>query len=253
MNNKYDVKNFSDIIDQFDVQEELKVICEEIESKVEANHVKCNNTIFDPYINKEDTREAQYRFHEFESRYDLNDLMNSVKDISSMSELASTSQTSQCDKDPALDSPYVSETKVLHQRRLLTGPPRTLASHPDKEEIFIHVLDKVFGDRQLSDELVYQMREMFRNQKLRDTFLDLIEDEYKDYGIDHRQADIVVRRNLKVKLPTVVYGNLKELFLEFLAALCKDMKEQDKEEQMESIDGLLRLMLFSRLFVIEMP
>lgn len=135
----------------------------------------------------------------------------------------------------------------------MTGPPRTLASHPDKEEILIHVLDKAFGDRQLSDELVYQMREMFKGQDLRNNFLDLIEDDYKGYGIDHRQADIVVRRCLKVKLPNVIYGNLKELFLEFLAALCKDMKDQDKEEQMESLDALLRLMVYSRLFVIEAP
>lgn len=69
------------------------------------------------------------------------------------------------------------------------------------------------------------MREMFKVPKQRETFLDLVEDDYKGYGIDHRQADIVVRRCLKVKLPNVIYGNLKELFLEFLAALSKDMKE----------------------------
>lgn len=65
-----------------------------------------------------------------------------------MSELVATSQTPLNEnKEQALDSPYVSETKAAHQRRLLTGPPRTLASHPDKEEILIHVLDKAFGDR----------------------------------------------------------------------------------------------------------
>jgi hypothetical protein len=92
------------------------------------------------------------------------------------------------------------------------------------------VLDRAFADKQLTDELVYQMREMFRGDELRKNFLDLIEDDYKGYGIDHRQADIVVRRCLKVKLPNVIYGNLKELFLEFLAALAKDLEEQDKEE-----------------------
>lgn len=74
------------------------------------------------------------------------------------------------------------------------------------------------------------MREMFRGEDQRKNFLELIEDDYKGYGIDHRQADIVVRRCLKVKLPNVIYGNLKELFLEFLAALAKDLKDQDKEE-----------------------
>ena len=31
MNNKYDVKNFSDLIDQFKVEDEMKVITKEIE------------------------------------------------------------------------------------------------------------------------------------------------------------------------------------------------------------------------------
>ena len=187
--------------------------------------------MFDPFISKQDQRDAEYRFSEFESRYDLGDLMNSVKDIASMHELANNSAgTRDANKEESPEAPYVSETKATHQRRLLSGPPRTLASHPDKEEVLIHVLDKAFGEKQLTDELVYQMREMFRDEDLRKNFLDLIEDDYKGYGIDHRQADIVVRRCLKVKLPNVIYGNLKELFLEFLAALNKDLKDQDKEE-----------------------
>lgn len=71
---------------------------------------------------------------------------------------------------------------------------------------------------------------MLKGPKCRENFLDLIEDDYKGYGINHRQADIVVRRGLKVKLPSLIYGNLKELFLEFLAALHREMKDQDKEE-----------------------
>lgn len=66
---------------------------------------------------------------------------------------------------------------------------------------------------------------MFKQVKIRENFLELIEDDYKGYGIDYRQADIVVRRFLKVKLPSVIYGNLKELFLEFLSVLYKEMKE----------------------------
>lgn len=69
------------------------------------------------------------------------------------------------------------------------------------------------------------MREMFKSAKFRKNFLELLEDDYKDYGIDHRQADIIVRRYLRVKLSNVRYANFKELFLEFLAAICKDMKE----------------------------
>ena len=91
MNNKYDVKHFSDLIDNFDIQDELTAICEEIESKKMAARVKSQQTVFDPFINQQNQREASYKFSEFESRFSLSDLMNSVKDISSMSELQATS------------------------------------------------------------------------------------------------------------------------------------------------------------------
>ena len=74
------------------------------------------------------------------------------------------------------------------------------------------------------------MREIFKGSKLRTNFLELIEDDYKGYGISHKSADIIVRKCLKVKLPHIVYGNLKELFLEFMSAINREMKEQDKEE-----------------------
>lgn len=41
MNNKYDVKNFSEIIEQFDLEAELKTIAEDIESKIQEAKVKC--------------------------------------------------------------------------------------------------------------------------------------------------------------------------------------------------------------------
>lgn len=232
MNNKYDVKNFSEHIDKFEIEAELKAICDDIESKIQASKIKYQQTVFDPFVSKQDKREAEYKFNEYESRFELNELMNSVKDISAMSELSNVSSKTPLNenKGQTLDSPYVSDSKATHIRRLLTGPPRTLLSHQDKEEVLIHVLDKSFGDRQLSDELIFQMRDMFKVPKLRENFIEIIEDDYKGYGIDHHQADIVVRKSLKVKLPKMIYGNLKELFLEFLAALHKDMKTQDKEE-----------------------
>ena len=91
------------------------------------------------------------------------------------------------------------------------------------------MLDKAFAEKQLSDELVFQCREMFKGKNHRDNFLDLLEDDYKGYGIDYKKADIVVRRCLKVKLPKLVYGNLKELFLEFLSSLAKELKDEDQD------------------------
>lgn len=39
MNNKYDVKNFSDMIDKFELQEELKTVCSEIDKQIDESRV----------------------------------------------------------------------------------------------------------------------------------------------------------------------------------------------------------------------
>ena len=88
MNNKYDIKNFSENIEQFDIQQELKAVCDDINDRLKAARVKCKYSIFDPFISKTDQRDAEYKFTEFESRFDLADLMNSVKDVSNMAELS---------------------------------------------------------------------------------------------------------------------------------------------------------------------
>ena len=50
--------------------------------------VKSQQTIFDPFINKQNRKEAKYEFTEFESRFGISELMNSVKNISSISEMS---------------------------------------------------------------------------------------------------------------------------------------------------------------------
>jgi hypothetical protein len=40
MNNKYDVKNFSDLIDKFDCAEEVKVIQDNLRQEIEESRVE---------------------------------------------------------------------------------------------------------------------------------------------------------------------------------------------------------------------
>ena len=54
MNNKYDVKNFSDLIDQFNLDTELKTIYENVNSEVVSGRKELNQTIFDPIIDEID-------------------------------------------------------------------------------------------------------------------------------------------------------------------------------------------------------
>ena len=48
MNNKYDVKNFSDLIDQFKVEDEMATIDKEI--KEQKQPIERQMTIFDPFF-----------------------------------------------------------------------------------------------------------------------------------------------------------------------------------------------------------
>lgn len=48
MNNKYDVKHFSDLISSFEIKAELKLISDEINQSMEDNRIKVTETIFDP-------------------------------------------------------------------------------------------------------------------------------------------------------------------------------------------------------------
>lgn len=111
------------------------------------------------------------------------------------------------------------------------------------------MLDKAFAEWQLTDEHVETLRELFRHPRWRDSFLRLLEEDYKSYGLDYREADEVVKRNLRVMLPDMIYQNVLETFQEFLEALRQDMIAQGPEQRAGCIDRLLRLMLYAKLFV----
>lgn len=151
-------------------------------------------------------------------------LMNSVKFYSSYSD----QPTSHLNEMVGKNNDGEGEIDPAHHR-LLAGPPRTLLSHPNKQEILNYVLDKAFADWQLSDEHIETLRELFRHPRWRDCFLQLLEEDYKSYGLDYREADEVVKKNLKVMLPDVIYENVLEAFQEFLEALRQDLISQGPE------------------------
>lgn len=50
MTNKYDVKHFADIIDNFKVEDEIKLIQENVDYAMEVARQPLKATIFDPII-----------------------------------------------------------------------------------------------------------------------------------------------------------------------------------------------------------
>tara|TARA_B110000305_G_C19152461_1_gene498709 strand:+ start:504 stop:722 length:219 start_codon:yes stop_codon:yes gene_type:complete len=67
MNNKYDVKNFSDLIEQFKLEDEMQVIDETIKEAIATGRYEQRCTIFDPFI-PDDRLKAEYRFAEYKGK-----------------------------------------------------------------------------------------------------------------------------------------------------------------------------------------
>ena len=78
MNNKYDVKNFSELIDTFDLDNEVGTIEKEVQKSLSRSKenpaFEQNMSIFDPYI-YEDQNNAAYKFMAYRGhRFDLANL-----------------------------------------------------------------------------------------------------------------------------------------------------------------------------------
>ena len=77
MNNKYDVKNFSDLIDNFNIKTEMESIKNHILQKVQEGKVDTRQTIFDPVIDRADLTKTEYKYTEYiPKRYDIKTLLD---------------------------------------------------------------------------------------------------------------------------------------------------------------------------------
>jgi len=113
MNNKYDVKHFSDLIDTFTLAEEMKLINELVTKDIVDNRVPLAQTIFDPIIDEKDRQKGIYEFAKYRhKRYEISEM--------------------------AIDHPFVVE------------PPTKLSDHGDKKELINFTLDKAFLPQNLN-------------------------------------------------------------------------------------------------------
>ena len=62
MNNKYDIKNFSNVIDTFTVEGEMKILKENVRHNMVSNRYKIKQSIFDPLINLDERQKSAYEF-----------------------------------------------------------------------------------------------------------------------------------------------------------------------------------------------
>jgi len=80
MNNKYDVKNFSDLIDNYNTEKEMMAIDADIQAKMIATKGERRPTIFDPEINQDYLENSKYEFKAYlPKRYDLNSISKESK------------------------------------------------------------------------------------------------------------------------------------------------------------------------------
>lgn len=103
-NNKYDVNNFSKLIDTFDLKEEVRLIQENLQDFMhDTSRVPWRQTIFDPVVKPDKT--GNYSFSSFKGRkYDLENISH----------------------------------------KLLSEPPNKLVEHVHKDEVINFILDKAF-------------------------------------------------------------------------------------------------------------
>lgn len=60
---------------------------------------------------------------------------------------------------------------------------------------------------------------------------------------------MVVKKNMRIVLPDIIYQNVRETFEELLEAMKEDIMRVSQSEKTECIEKLLRLMIYAKLFV----
>lgn len=75
MTNKYDIKNFADIIDKFNVEDEIKLILENVDYAMEVGRLPLKQTVFDPVIKMEEKQNSCYEFIEYvPKKYNIHEM-----------------------------------------------------------------------------------------------------------------------------------------------------------------------------------
>lgn len=103
------------------------------------------------------------------------------------------------------------------------------------------MLDRAFVEQRLNDEYITTFAKLLQQKDCREGLLAMLEKDYQSYEIDYMKPYEIERRNIRVILPYVIYGNIVEIFTMFL----------DIESQNLNMINLLKFMLFARLFQIK--
>jgi hypothetical protein len=133
MNNKYDVTNFSKLIDNFDKDKEMALVQSEVEqdiayARAHSQHEMVQQ-IFDPIIPKMKDFEAAKK----QSKYELAKFKGKRYDMSN-----------------------------LHAR-LLECPPHSISQYRYKEEVLNYVLDKAFIEMPIKEEFLMATQQCLAN------------------------------------------------------------------------------------------
>lgn len=75
-------------------------------------------------------------------------------------------------------------------------------------------------------------------------FITQIEKDYKNFDIIHTLPEQLSQRNLKVMLPNIIFSNLAELFF----ILLDSIEEDEIASELEKLEQVMRVMIFSKLF-----
>lgn len=219
MNNKYDVNNFSKLIDTFDLEKEVQMNQDEINEHVKymrLNHGgERNQNLFDPvlpYLRTKDDSPAEPDDDEKTTE------MGSQKNARSRAASYDPNCVRQCRYEVAKFQGKRFNLEKLSER-LLVSPPNRIIQHAYKDEVINYILDKAFVERPLTSEHVEALEQCFVASENREILLKLIESDYRAYELSYLRPQMIEKRRLKVTLPETIYSNVLSIFHLFLNSL----------------------------------
>lgn len=208
MNNKYDIKNFSDLIDTFKVENEMKIVQENVRDNIKSSRFEIKQSIFDPIIEIDDLKKSCYEFTEYRPK-----------------------------RYPVLDLPDKDELA------LLVKPPLRLSEYQDKKEVIDFIVNKAFVPQYLTNEQLSVMIDLMAINEHREHLLAKFADDYQELQLDPEYPHLINDKNKVVRLYSTCFENVSQLMNILLDCLGND----DKISKDDKLNQLTQTVLWCKL------
>ena len=135
------------------------------------------------------------------------------------------------------------ENERHFESALLEQPPIDLAAHSNKKDVLNFMLDRIFADQLIENVYLNVLDDLMTEPDNRKSIIKLLEKDYENFKLDPWKPELAA--NMQVTLPGNVFRNIYDLLQILL--------DKSGEPTAENIEELMRVFLFTRLFVLKGP